>query len=67
MPEHRSGGWTQRLRSIYSHHYKKLTYIAVCQDIWNLTMNGTRKKKRTASEDAVLRMVYLSTIALVAA
>jgi len=45
MPEHRSGGWTQRLRSIYSHHYKKLTYIAVCQDIWNLTMNGTRKKK----------------------
>lgn len=66
MLEHRSVGWIQRVRSIYSHHYKKLTYIAVCQDIWNLTMNGTRKK-RTTSEDAVLRMVYLSTIALVAA
>lgn len=66
MPEHRSVGWIQRLRSVYSHHYKKLPYSDVWQDIWNLTMNGTRKK-RTTSEDAVLRMVYLSTIALVAA
>ena len=44
MPGYRSGVWNNRLWSVYRHHYKKLTYSDVCQDIWNLTLKIKRKK-----------------------